>query len=704
MKRSSRVVAVRRVALAALVFFSAGASLRAEAPRLAVRGLGWFANREAEQSLKLLLGAQAGSTLEAAAIEDAALILISQLNDEGYLEPKLSVFVRQTDDGEETEHRLGADLGTPLPRPLSAARARLQVEKGPRFTYREVEFTGLSSLPESGARSFFRGESMLIPLSDERAYSPGRLARSIANLRAELRQQGYADAKVEVADLRLDHATGEVRLKVAVEQGAQRRVAALDFQVEAGAPAPPAEFAAARLGQPWSPLWTQDTATALRRWYFRRGYPDVQVQLQAKAAPAVEGRAAVTVTAVIAPGPLVHLGQVRFDGNSRTKSAPLRRLIRVEDGGLFNPVAFDTGQTRLSRLGVFNNVELRTDPAGGATRDVVYELTEGRRQEVNLLAGYGSYEQLRGGIEWRHFNLWGRAHTDSLQVVQSMKSSRGSYTYTVPELFGSTLDGSARLFGLRREELAFTRGEFGANVSLQWPWRALRSQLTTGYTLQRLSTTHNDLATEPTDLDRIDSASLNFGIVRDRRDNPLTPRRGTKFFANVETASRALGGEVEYQQLRIGGSYHTSWGHGRWVHVGLVHGVVLTLGADDDTELPVNVRFFPGGDGSIRGYNDGEAAPRSASGQFVGAKSFVQLNLELEQALTSKWSVVVFGDALGIAARVADYPFSEQLYSVGLGVRFRTPIGPVRLEYGRNVNPRPLDPAGSLQLSIGVPF
>ena len=703
MKRSSRRNLPRWCGLASLGLGLLGVGLRAETPRLEVRGLGWLANREANQSLKMLLGTQAGTSLEASAIEDAALILISQLNDDGYLEPRITVHVRRA-DGSELEFPLDANLSAPLPRPLTATSARLQIQKGPRFTYREIKFTGLSAIPEAGARSFFIGEAMLLPLTDERAYSPGGLERSLGNLRAELLQQGYAEVVVQVADLQLDRTNGRVRLRIAVEEGTQRRVTALNSAVTSEGPAPPPEFAKDRLGKPWSSLWNQDTATALRRWYFQRGFPDVLVQLKAEAGPAAEGRQAVTVTAAITPGPLVRLGTVRFAGNPRTQDGPLRRLVRVENGGLFDPVAFDNGQSRLSRLGVFNTVDFKYDPVDGPTRDVLYQFVEGRRQEVNLLAGYGSYEELRGGIEWRHFNLWGLAHTDNLQVVESMKSSRGTYTYTVPELFGSTLDGSMRLFGLHREELAFTRDEYGATVSLQWPWRALHAQLTTGYTLQRLSNTHNDLATELTDPGRIRSASINFGIVQDRRDNPLTPHRGTKLFAQVELASRGLGGEVDYQQLRIGASYHTSWGHGRWVHVGFVHGVVLTMGSPDDRALPVNVRFFPGGDGSIRGYTDGGAAPRAANGQFIGAKSFVQLSLEFEQALTSRWSVVVFGDALGIAARIADYPFSEQLYSVGLGVRYRTPIGPVRLEYGHNLNPRPLDPAGTLQLSIGVPF
>ena len=132
--------------------------------------------------------------------------------------------------------------------------------------------------------------------------------------------------------------------------------------------------------------------------------------------------------------------------------------------------------------------------------------------------------------------------------------------------------------------------------------------------------------------------------------------------------------------------------------------MVTTFGAPDDSDLPVSVRFFPGGDGSIRGYPQGEAAPRADNGLFIGAKSYVLANLELEQALTSNWSVVVFADAVGTAARLADYPFAEKLYSVGLGVRYQTIIGPVRVEYGHNLNPRPLDPSGTLLISIGFPF
>jgi outer membrane translocation and assembly module TamA len=120
--------------------------------------------------------------------------------------------------------------------------------------------------------------------------------------------------------------------------------------------------------------------------------------------------------------------------------------------------------------------------------------------------------------------------------------------------------------------------------------------------------------------------------------------------------------------------------------------------------LPFNKRFFPGGDNSIRGYSEGEASPRNAQGQLVGAECYALATVQLEQALTPKWSLVIFSDSLGFAHSIADYPFDTGLFSVGGGIWWRTIIGPVRLEYGYNLNPRKGDPTGTLQFSLGFPF
>lgn len=686
--------------LLAMVAFAGLGSLTAAG--LHVRGLNWLANRKAEHQLKLLLGAQQGATLDAAALEDAALVLLGSVNDEGYLEPGLTVEFTGA-DGQPAHYPLDAQLDHPLPRPLAVTEATLRLVRGHRFSLEEITFTGLLSMTEKEARAFFVGENTLIPLASERLYSPGRLQQAMGNLEEALRQQGYAEAAVTAGPVLIDHEKGKVRAHIIVQEGRRWQVTGLEFSLTDGSGAP-AGLAAGRTGQPWASLWRQDAVTAIRRWYYIRGHPDVQVKFTPKAADAADGTKAVTVFAAVTPGPEVRVGAVRFTGNRYTSEAMLRRLVQGLPGELLNPILFDNSQARISQLGVFHQVSLSYDPSDATTRDVVYDVTEGRRQEINLLAGYGSYEQLRAGVEWRHYNLFGQAHTDSLKLVQSMKSSEGNYVYTVPSLFGTTIDGSAQLFGLRRQELAFLREEYGANVSLLFPLRSLGVSLTTGYTFKHVRAADSVLATRATDAKAVNVATAQVGVVRDRRDNPLRPHKGYHLRLQLESAARELGSEVVYQQMVLGGSYHTAWGNGRWLHMGLSQGLVTTLGAPDNSPLPVGVLFFPGGDGSIRGYRKGEAAPRGPDGLFTGAKAYTQFNLELEQALTSKWSAVVFADALGTAARLANFPFSEKLYSVGLGLRYQTVIGPVRLEYGHNLNPRAFDPSGTLLLSIGYPF
>jgi outer membrane translocation and assembly module TamA len=80
------------------------------------------------------------------------------------------------------------------------------------------------------------------------------------------------------------------------------------------------------------------------------------------------------------------------------------------------------------------------------------------------------------------------------------------------------------------------------------------------------------------------------------------------------------------------------------------------------------------------------------------------LNLETEFALAKNWSFVLFSDSLGETVAMTDYPFDIFLFSVGAGLRYQSIIGPVRVEYGHNLNPRPHDPSGTLLFSLGFPF
>lgn len=665
-----------------------------------VDGTGFLRDRELQQALKRLLRAELTAYLDSNAIEDAAVILVSALSEEGFQDPELRILATLA-DGTQLDRRFDPTFAAPLPRPLQAREVKFQLTPGVRSFVADVQFSGLTAIPLRQARGFFRTDATLLATARTNAYSPGKFGRGIDNLLGELRQQGFVAAQVK-AEKGETAPEGGIRFNVTVQQGERWEVGSVLYQRSEDETVP-LPSGAQWVGRPWSPTLQEDVREAVRQAYYRRGFPDVGVFVEAEADGRVGDAVNALVIATVVSGPSVKVGEVRFVGRKATQASVLRRRVELKPGDPLDPVVLERARYRISRLGVFDSVDLRYEPTEGEVRDPVFTLREGPRYETHLLMGFGSYEQLRAGVEHRQMNIFGLAHQSRLELVQSMKSTSGDYSYTVPELFGESLDGTARLFGLLREEIAFTRQEFGLNLSLRRPVRQIGGDVKAGYTLQALRNRRNSLSTQFTDDRQVIVASVNLGIFGDTRDNPIRPRRGYHWSTQVEAADPMFGGESTYQRFEFGGAYHTSWGAGRWIHVGLSQGIITT-GGSADTTLPVNKRFYPGGDNSIRGYQTGEAAPRSADGRFIGAKSFLLLNLELEQAVTPTWSAVVFVDALGTAVTLRDLPFTERLYAAGLGVRYQTLIGPLRLEYGRNLNRRPADPSGTWQISIGYPF
>jgi outer membrane protein insertion porin family len=700
----NRVVSVRWLLLCVAMVVawpSLHAASSSKSPaKVGVDGVGLLRDRELRLALERLLGTELKEALDANAIEDAAVILLSSLGEQGFQRPEIGVDVK-LQDGSERLLAFDPTFENPLPRPLEAREVRFRIRPGVRFHIDTVEFSGLTVMRPKDARAFFRSESTLFLNARTNAFSPARVSRAVDALLSELRQRGYAESEVRAETLP-NEVTGSVQVSVEVKEGPRWMVADVRYQREDG-DAVKLPAVEKWHGQPWSGTLQEDIREAIRQAYYVDGFPDVGVHVAAETENGADRLKEAEIVATIVPGERVTVGTVRFEGNVTTRENVLRRRVSLQTGDPLNLVALERSRYRISRLGVFEVVDLRYEPEDGTVRDPVFRFREGPRYETNLLMGYGSYEQVRAGVEHRQMNIFGLAHQSRIELVHSLKSTSGEYSYTVPELFGESLDGTARAFGLQRREVAFLRQEFGVNVSLKRRVRETGGEAAIGYTYQALRNRRSSLSTQATDERQLNVASMNFGLTGDRRDNPLRPRRGYHWSTQIELAEPRLGGESTYQRLELSGAYHTRWGEGRWIHLGLSHGVVTTFGSDGTT-LPVNKRFYPGGDNSIRGYQRGEAAPRGTDGFFIGAKSFLLGNVEFEQAVTPNWSAVVFSDALGIAPSLDDYPFGDKLYTVGLGVRYQTLIGPVRLEYGRNIDRRPGDPSGTLHFSIGYPF
>jgi outer membrane protein insertion porin family len=672
--------------------------------RLRVSGFGFLGNWELRKIIRLAHGADRRPAYwDANFLEDSALILLSRVTEAGYLEPRIQARVTLA-DGSQTTFEWDKEFDTQVPRDLLAQKVRFRVIRGVRFYYQHLEILGLQSIGRLQAERYFISAESLIPLKGTRVYTPARLRRSLANLEEALVRRGFAQARVEVSWLRRDDVTGAVQVRVTVEEGLPHVVREVQTEVRPEDPALAPDRRVLRLEQPFSHYWLQDFTYILRTNQYRTGHPDVAVTIEPVREETNTTRVAIDLEAIVEPGPRVRVGRVELEGNFRTRDRVLDHRIELEPGDWLNPLEAERGRQRIAHLGVFDRVEVRYREVDATTRDVIYEVQESRTFELSLLFGYGSYEMLRGGVELEQRNAFGLAHDVRLRAMQSFKATSGDFRYTIPDMLGEDIDLFASASGLRREEVSFVREEYGGSVGVQHHFVPIRSDLTVRYDYEVLTARDQT----PADIDLIGLSRARVGafvldVHRDRRDNPLVPRRGLKLFGTIELASEALGGQVDYQRLLLGGSYHLRLGGGRYLHSGVTHGISWTGGGRPE-EFPFNKRFFPGGENSVRGYQQGEASPLNAAGEAIGAETFLQGNIEFEQLLTPTWSLIAFADGVGIARSRDDYPYDEILVAVGGGIRWRTLIGPVRLEYGYNLNRRTHDPRGTLHFSIGFPF
>jgi len=670
---------------------------------LHISGYGPLANYELKRMLRTLeLAGKKPEFFSASFVEDAALVLASRVKRDGYLRPAIDIDLRLA-DGTTIKVQDRSLIENPLPRGIRVTWVRFHIRKGVLYYFKSLEFEGLKTVTPKSARAYFFETQTLFPTKRSRAYTPDRLRQGLSSLTDILEQQGYQQAKAEAGSVRQDDKTGAVVIAVKIEEGQKFVIRSIRE-----------EFLGTTLSnqsrtitpnRPYSRVWLQDFTLSIKTNLYRLGYPDTTVDIQTLPANRPEEATQKDLVAIVKSGPQVRVGAVEFRDSKRTSHGLLTRSVRVKRGDLLDPAQVEQARYRLARLGVFDSVDLNYRSEDEHTRDLIFAVREGKRINLSLLFGWGSYELLRGGVEVEANNLWGLAHHAEVKAVQSFKASSGDFSYTVPELIGKDIDLFVHGSGLRREEVSFTRLEYGGSIGLHKYFQSASTDVSTRYSYQILNALDlnavQEVATEG--LTNPAVGSITTEIKHDRRDNPLYPRKGYKIFLTLETATSYLGGDASYQRIELSPSWHHPLGGGLFLSLGLSHSLVDSFGSPANN-LPFNKRFFPGGYDSIRGYQEGEASPKNASGQIVGAETFTLGTVELEQALTPKWSLVIFSDSLGFARRLNHYPFDTGLFSVGAGIRWRTLIGPVRLEYGHNLNPRAGDPSGTLQFSLGFPF
>lgn len=703
-------------------------------PNVTVSGFGFFSDLFLERSLQILdIEGEERDSYDGLFIEDAVWILAGEIKQKGYLDPDIDIELLKDGEVIYSSTWSDGDLEQNPPRDVSGDAVNFRVRAGLLYYFSSITVDGLPADLPGKVDSYFYATDQMIVSEKDRYFTEGRFQAGLNGIVQTLKDLGYRKVEIVEKDYALDDLTGEVTCTATIKPGPIFFTDQMEIQFHQ--PEKPDSATVSQINAPdnvihdlsdkeveempekqiaeteenrfaekrLTPDWVGMEIQQLRRQKFAEGYPEAHVEADFEVIEETDDRVFGKLILNVYPGAHATLNEVKFKGGEDVKPWLLKQQANAKPGEPLNRTAVEEGRNRLSKLGIFRRVQIDYEEVEPGEWDVVYELTPKGKTEIDLIFGVGSFDIVRGGFQIERNNLWGLAHRADLRAVQSFKATYADVDYWIPQLMGWDLDFFSNINYLRRQELTFDREEWGASAGFQHFIEALDVNSSISYSLDNVKATNRDFLVPPGPLQaRI--GSMGFKLVQSELDNPVFPTDGYHWFFVTEFARPFFGGDVNYDSVEFGGAYHHPLGEfGLTLHLGFKHGVIATSGSAQQ-EIPVNRRFFLGGENTVRGYKRDQASPVNAQGQQIGAVSYMLWQGELEQRINETFSIVAFVDTVGNAAQISEYPFNEVLVSVGGGISIRTLVGPLRFEYGYNVKKRPIDPDGRFQVGLGFPF
>ncbi|HEY8596470.1 MAG TPA: autotransporter assembly complex family protein [Devosiaceae bacterium] len=416
-------------------------------------------------------------------------------------------------------------------------------------------------------------------------------------------------------------------------------------------------------------------------------------------------RAAVDVTLTFAAGPVANFGQANVEGAQTVDPGFIARMANIPTGKRFTPVALSEARSNLLDLGLFSSVSIK--PAGSLAADgtvpVVIKVAERKQHVLGIGATISNTEGL--GIEgyWGHRNLFGQGESLRFDggitgIGNGSDLGRLNYTaalvYGKPGIFGPGSKLTAGLSATFEHPDAYDRFSVGANVGLS---RAIDKQQTVSGEL------HLDWSeiTDAFGTSRHLLASVPLQYVYDSRDSTLDPTTGYRLVAFAQPAYDLKTGIAFLKFSGEASAYHSLDANADYVLAGRFKAGSIAGAALAD--IPADQRYYAGGGGSVRGYAYQGIGPRDGSNTPTGGRSLIEASAELRVRVTDTIGVVPFIDAGSVSASQTP-DFGALRFGAGVGLRYLTDFGPLRVDVAVPLNRRPGDPAYGIYAGIGQSF
>lgn len=647
-----------------------------------VRDIDFAGNKKiATPTLQEKIDLKLGSVYNPVDVQRAREKLTEHYEEEGYFEAQITPEVEKFADGD--------------------VRVAFVINEGRRITIDQIVIVGnkgLSARQIKSAMNVQEREYYILRGTVQRQ----KLEEDVDRILALYNDHGYIQARVEFHDIVVDREKARVTISIRVVEGPQYHVDKIGVT---GVTLLPESEVRRQLkfksGDVFSRSALRESVNGIADLYSTIGRASADITPRTEQVPA---EAKVHVTLEIIEGPVVYVERINISGNLRSEDKILRREVPMVEGDMFTLQKLTQARQRIINLGYFDMVNVTTTPGSDKTKIVVnVEVTEKPTGIFSVGGGYSSADSFIGTIDLTQRNFLGKGYEASIRIRAGALTQQGIISFTDPWFLDRPLSAGFDIYSTTRVYSDYTYASTGGAIRFSHPFAEYwRWHL--GYRISRDDI--RDISDNVVSPDLLEqkgvhvTSAITGSLTRDSRDNYQSPSRGGQTAITLDVAG--LGGDSKFIKAIASTSYFKPIWFGHIMSGRVEAGYAFGWG--EGGSVPIFERFFLGGPNSLRGWKYRQVSPKDDTGFAVGGTKEVLANAEYLIPLPFGIRLAGFIDIGNVYTSSENINLSSLRSDVGAGVRWLSPFGPIRLDYGVKLDRRSGEDLGAFQFSVGSAF
>ena len=597
----------------------------------------------------------------------------------------------------------------PVIKKISADEVTLtyQIEEGPKIKIKKITTEGNKAFSTSKIKKVMETAEwwFFSFITSSGYYKKERMDSDLEKIKDLYFNNGFIKATVGEPKIQLTDNKKGMIISIPVSEGDQFKVSSVEFS---GNKVFGDDMIKKRItllpDKPFSKETLRKDILSISELYSENGYAIITVT------PDLipdESKKVVKVFLKIDEGDKYRIGRIEVSGNTKTRDKVIRREIRLDEGDIFNSSLLKRSYERLNNLNFFETVEIIPKPLPEEKKvDLNVKVKEKATGFISVGGGYSSIDKLIGMIDLTQGNLFGKGQLIKIRAELGGLSSYYDITFKDPWFMDKPILFSASIYNLNREYFVEYKNRatgFGVSFGKNFT-EYVRGEI--AYNLERA--TIYDVAENVSVVIKEQegtkiTSSITPSLVRDTRDNYLDPSRGSRNSVYLKYAG--IGGDNYFVKTAIDSSWYFPLRFPLGNSTGMLRGRFGYSTGLIGKEVPLYDRFYVGGINTVRGLGFGEGGPRDEkTGDVIGGTEELIFNAEYIFPIVSELKLkgVVFFDAGNSYESFKKFP--QLRYTTGAGIRWISPVGPIRIEWGYNLNRKPGEDASRIEFTFGTFF